>query len=521
MTRTPRHAAWAGFLALSLSVLPAGAAPPGAAEPAGSETTPRAGTESAAIGALAPRLESGVRALFDTGLAPGMQVAVVKDGAVVYAQAFGLADVETGRPVDLGTQFYIASTTKALTALAAQRLASEGRVDLDEPISTYLPRLRLQEPLSPTGITLRDLLTHTHGISNDGPVAFRCAFTGQYTRDLLLDLLRLHPASGKGRQFAYGNIGYNLAGLVLEAATKGDWRNLVDREVLRPAGMTRTTAWVSRASKNLAMPHHIGEGGFHRVPFVKDDATMSAAGGHLSTALDFARFLEAELDGGSIDGRQVFPRHDIEETQRLQATQDRSYADYHRYGWGLGWDLGTYGADTLFHRFGSFFDAYFSHVSFMPHRGLGVVVFTNDATTGGRLATMVANSIYDRLLEKPGAAETWDAASAEARERAAAARRQVAEDRARRAARPQETAHPLAAYAGSYESPAYGRMVWARKGDRLRVSMGALVSEAEVYDGAEDQWRVELAGGGEVVTFEFTGDRPSALTYHGVRFERR
>jgi CubicO group peptidase (beta-lactamase class C family) len=466
-------------------------------------------------------VEPVVRALFDAGLAPGMQVAVVKEGAIVYAQAFGVADLATNRPVGPDTRFYIASTTKALTAQAAASLAARGAIDLDAPIARYLPALRLKAPLSADSITLRALLTHTHGIDNDGPVTFLTAYTGDYETSRLPGLLEEHGPAEKGREFAYGNIGYNIAGMVLEAATGKTWKEIVEREVLEPAGMKHTTAYRSRAGSDLAMPHRVDVSGFRRLPLVKTDATMHAAGGHFATATDLARLLVAHLDGGRLDDREAFPEVVIRETHRRQAAQDRKFGAYHRHGWGLGWDLGTYDGDTLIHRFGTFYGAYFSHVSLMPDKGVGVVVLVNDGFTGGFLAEAVANAIYDTLLEKQGASEKWAQFAAKAPEQAAAIRQKVKEDRDRRAARPQETAHPLRAYVGEFENPLYGRMVWSMEKGRLRVRMGALESDTEVFDGSKDQIRVELTGGGDVVEFECPGSEAVALTYHGVRFARR
>jgi CubicO group peptidase (beta-lactamase class C family) len=475
----------------------------------------------AATGSQAPRLDPIVRALFDAGLAPGMQVAAVKDGQIVYEGAFGVADLATGRAVGPETRFYIASTTKALTAQAAVSLAAKHVVDLDASISKYLPSLRLKAPLSGDSISLRDLLTHTHGIANDGPLTFVTAYSGEYDPAQLLPLLAEHGPAEKGREFQYGNIGYVVAGMVLEGATGKSWKELVETEVLQPAGMTHTTAYRSRAGEDLAMLHRMDVEGFRRLPFVKTDATMHAAGGHFSTATDLARFLEAHLGGGRIDGQPVFPAAVIQETHRLQARQDETFGAYHRNGWGLGWDLGTYDGDTLIHRFGSFYGGTFSHLSFMPDRGLGVVVLVNDGRAGGRLAEAVANAIYDTLLEKPGAGEKWAQFAAKGPEQAAMIRGSVREDRERRAARPQETAHPLSAYAGDFVHPSWGRMSWSVEGERLHVRMGVLASDTEIYDGAKDKIRVELTGTGEVVTFECAGEKATALLYNGVRFQRR
>jgi CubicO group peptidase (beta-lactamase class C family) len=312
-----------------------------------------------------------------------------------------------------------------------------------------------------------------------------------------------------------------VAGLVLEAATGLGWKELVERELLKPAGMSHTTAYISRVpAADLAMPHWPDTSGFRRIYQAKRDSNMHAAGGHESTVLDLARWLEANLDRGRIDGRQVFPAAVIEETHRLQATQDRAFGPYKRYGWGLGWDLCTYEGDTLLTRFGSFYGAYRSHLSFMPQRGIGVVVLVNNGASGSTLADFVACYIYDRLLDRQGAEEKWKKIVSESPAQLAAMQKKIAEDRARRAARPQSLTHPLASYAGEFENPDYGRMRWQVVNGKLEVTMGALWSPVEVFDNTKEQLRVELIGSGEVVSFEFEGSRAIALTFHGTRFTR-
>ena len=144
---------------------------------------------------------------FALDMTPGLAVSVVKGNDLIYAKGFGYADIEAKRLVTPETMFYIASTTKSFTAFAATLLHQRGELDLDQPLSGYLPKLRLQAPLSADDITLRDLLTHTHGIENDGPVVFRTAYTGEHHHDQLVALLEKHPPAANGRAFDYGNLG--------------------------------------------------------------------------------------------------------------------------------------------------------------------------------------------------------------------------------------------------------------------------------------------------------------------------
>src|SRR6185503_15908443 len=116
------------------------------------------------------------RAVFPEETAPGIAVAVVKDDQVFYLGGFGYADLAARRKVTPQSVFYIASATKSFVGLMAALMHANKQIDLDAPLSRYLPTLQLAPGLSADQITLRQLLTHTHGISNNGPVVFRTAF---------------------------------------------------------------------------------------------------------------------------------------------------------------------------------------------------------------------------------------------------------------------------------------------------------------------------------------------------------
>jgi len=467
-------------------------------------------------------LDSFISRAFALDVTPGLAVAVVQGDRIIYARGFGYADIEAGRRVEPDkTLFYIASTSKSFTAFLAALLDHRGELDLDAPISRYLPELRLRSPLSADAITLRHLLTHTHGIASDGlhPIVVRTAYTGVYTDSLLIDLLGDYPPSPTGREYNYGNLGYNIAGLVIDALMDRGWKDLQRKDVFLPAGMRQTTARTSRIDRGqLAMPYAADPQGYHRIHFAKEDANMHAAGGHLTTAADLARWLEAHMNGGRIDGRQIFPAEVVAETHRQQATQDRDFAYFHRYGWGLGWDLGTYEGDTLIHRFGGF-PGFRSHISFMPRHGIGVVALVNGGI-GSRLTDLVAAYAYELLRGKPGIEGKYERMLAQFAERAADLRRRIAEGRAERAGRQEPLPHPLDAYAGTYENRELGRIEWRVVDGKLRAEMGVMRSDAEVYDAAANQLRVELRGGGEVVEFVFKDGKAVALRYMGRDFTR-
>lgn len=486
----------------------------GCSAPSYSSSTSSTSTPSSASTTAA--LDSTLAQLFALDLAPGMAVAVVRDTQLVYAKGFGWADVEARKPVTPQTIFYIASTTKSFTGLAAALLDEQGRIDLDAPLSRYLPTAKLQAPLDADSITLRSLLSHTHGISNDGPIVLRTAYTGEHTNDLLISVLAAHGPARNGRAYEYGNIGYNIAALAMDVALRESWRDVLQRLIFDPLGMSSTSAYVSRVpQERLAQPYRWEPTGFTRTTYGKADANMQAAGGLVSSATDMARWLEAHINGGVVDGRRISPSA-IAETHRRQATFSAERRGMSVRGYGFGWQIGTLGADTILSHGGGF-TGFSTSMSFMPQRRIGVVVMTNASGTGSALADLAAQAIYSRLIR--GASFSADSL-VRLRAEAASAREDVAADRARRAARPQTLPFPLEAYAGTYENELYGRVVFSVVNGKLEARAGQAWSRVEVFDGQNNALRIELTGSGSVARFKMENGRAVSFDWAGVTFRR-
>ena len=469
---------------------------------------------------LGSRLDTFIEGAFAEDLGPGVAVAVVADGEVVYLAGHGDADREANRAVTPDTVFYIASSTKSFTGLAAAILAIRGELDLDAPLADYLPGAKLHDDVDAAQVTLKTLLTHTHGVDNSGPITFRCAYSGQHTPELLADLLRYHGAQMGGPKFEYGNIGYNIASLALDAHLGIGWKHLLEREIFAPLGMSSTTGFVSSVEPDLlAQPYRVEPEGFRRLPYVKIDDNMHAAGGLVTTARDAARWLKVNLSGGELDGEQVLPAAALELAHRQYADQDASYGVFRRHGYGLGWNIGTYNDEVFIHHFGGF-SGFHSHIGFLPEHNIGVAVLVNTGAGGG-LATAIARLAYDLMLEKGEPAELAEQSTRRAKLMARSTRRAIAADRARRAARPQQLPRPLEDYTGVFESFALGRAEIRLVDGRLRATMGPLKSAVEVFDAKKNALRVELTGSGSVVYCHFDGPGPAArIETAGTTFER-
>lgn len=465
------------------------------------------------------------RVLARTEAVPGMAVAVADDRGAVYTAGFGVADVATGAPVDADTRFYIASATKSLTALAISAMAARGEVDLDAPLAVWSPASGVPTDIA-ARITLTDLLSHRSGVEN-GPISFRAAYSGDWSPALMWNLTaQTRPAEeGVYGAFDYTNSGYNLATVLLEHARGRDWRALVRDEVLDPLGMTATTPFIdaARADGRTVAAGHFGRlaGQADRSPLQKTDATMQSAGGLISTAHDMSLWLEAQITDGTVGGQRRLRAGLIASTHDPRVSQDTTFGDYQRTGYGLGWQIGRYGDDVLIHHFGNFSGSR-AHVSFMPERHLGVAVMVNEDAFAGELADLVANYAYDWFAALPDIDAVYDAKLDELATRRDRRRAGYASGLAARAQRPRTLSRPNAAYVGDYVSPAYGTLSVREDGDRLRLSIGVQSALAENATDPESL-RVELTPmTGQIVTFRLDADgRSAALIYDGEAFARQ
>ena len=467
------------------------------------------------------------RQVIDAGLAPGLGIAVVAGDQVVYSAGFGLTDIDSGHAVDDSTRFYIASSTKALTATAVVQLAAEGVLDLEAPVTKYLPGIRFGTGLDADEVSIHDLLTMTEGIGDESPVVFRTAYSGEFTTDQLIRLFANYPADEDGHAFDYSNVPYNILGLVLDAVDDdhlepGGWKKVVRNTVLNPLGMYETTAIRSSIENDrIAMPHFLnGHGRFERRRLAKDDTNLHAAGGHFSSARSLARFIAAHVSGGMLEGQNIFESDTVRSTQARHVTQDSAELDYQRDGWGYGWDHVNWGNHHMLQRFGGF-QGYFSHMSFLPEHRLGVVVLTNGSTRRPA-ADLVARYIYDRLLERGDLKTHYNAALEQAKNERDALAERIAADLSTRAQRLTTLPHPLIAYTGTFHNSEMGTMRWQTIAGGLEVNMGVAHSRAEIFDAERNLLRVTLTGSGTVVEFRFDEKGIAhSLHWSGFDFQRQ
>lgn len=458
------------------------------------------------------------------GLAPALGVAIVMDGRIVYAKSHGMADATAGIPADDRTLWYSASTSKSYTGFAIAVLADRGVLRIDAPITSLLPATRWHDAANVNELTLAHFLSHTHNL-NDNAVVQSAAFTGAIPEDRWPLLVRLATPTGTN-DLVYSNFGYNVAAMVIDRLRPDGWKRYLDSAVHQPAGLKETYTRLSGLdARRIARPHRLlADGRYATEPFMKTDRTMNAAGGHIATLSDYARWTTVQMDSGRIDGRQVFPASAVALSHRLIARQTRDqakrFAFFDREGWSAGWDIGTYEGERMVSRFGGYHTTR-SHLGFLPGRRIGVVAMSTGGL-GSSLTDVIAAYAYDLEAGRRDARTRVEERLADLRTRLTTARRGVATFDSTRAERQrQRLRRPLSEFAGRFSEPSFGELAFTLRDGRLEFTWGVVRGPVEIFDASRNQLRLEIAGTGSPVTFMFGAQGPAqSIQVQGITFTR-
>jgi CubicO group peptidase (beta-lactamase class C family) len=338
---------------------------------------------------------------------PGLALAIVKDGQVVVAKGYGVRELGEEAPVDEHTRFGIASNTKAFTASALGILVEDGGLEWDAPVVEYLPWFQMWDPWVTREITVRDLLVHRSGLGLGQGDLLGWPPSTLERREIVRRIRYLEPVTSFRSAYAYDNILYHAAAVVIEEVGGLSWEAFVRTRIIEPVGMTDTR--VSRASThaggNVATPHARIDGAVQAVaPF--DAVNTNASGGINSTAADMARWLRVQLDSGRVAGssrifqpgttRQLWtpvtPIPIAEVPPPLSATQPAFK------GYALGFRIQDYrGRKIVTHTGG--LPGYVSRLTMIPALNLGIVVLTNQES--GAAFEAITYTILDHYLEAP------------------------------------------------------------------------------------------------------------------------
>ncbi len=234
------------------------------------------------------KIDSFVREKMKSKNIPGLSLAVVREGKIVLAKGYGMANLELSTPANEKTCFLLYSITKSFTAMATMMLVEEGKISLEDPISKYLKDL----PAIWNRVTIRQLLNHTSGIKNWGELPFKPGDTTRdYTQAEIIKMVAAFPLDfPPGERWAYNETGYSLLGMLIEKVSGKTYEQFLRERIFAPLGM-RDTRLDNSAEiiPNRADGYTWHNNGFRNAE--RPNPTLSfSIGGLISTVLDLAKW---------------------------------------------------------------------------------------------------------------------------------------------------------------------------------------------------------------------------------------
>jgi D-alanyl-D-alanine carboxypeptidase len=332
---------------------------------------------------------------------PAVSIGIVYDQDLVWAKGYGYADLVKKVPATPSTAYRIASISKTFTAHAILQLRDAGKLQLDDPITKWIPELKLAkvEPESPV-ITIRQILSHTGGIPRevDGTYWNDMNFP---SREAMMPVLnRMGVVGPPETEFKYSNVALGLAGYIVEAASGEPYPEYVARHILAPLGMTGTRVIPTRDMATLAVGYGRRVAGKPRrlEPFFQGNY-MLAASNFASTVEDLAKYASLQFRRGPAGGAQILKGSTLAEMQRIHWLQP----DW-QSGRGLGWGIGRRDGLTRVGHGGSV-PGHRTQLTFAPSEKFAVIALTNAEDGDPHIYVNHAYTIVAPAIAKAVAAE--------------------------------------------------------------------------------------------------------------------
>jgi serine beta-lactamase-like protein LACTB len=338
----------------------------------------------AAVAALEEFVQQEMK---DKGL-PALSVALVDDQAVVWAKGFGVADPHTHRPATAATVYRVGSVSKLFTDIAVMRLVEQGQLDLDAPVTKYLPDFRPRNPFG-KDITLRQLMAHRSGLVREPPAGHYFDPTPPSLADTVRGLNRTELVYAPETRIKYSNAAITAVGYVLEHTQKEPFAKYLQRTLLEPLGMRRssfepTPELTKDLAKGLMWTYH---GRTFEAPTF--ELGLAPAGSMYTTVTDLARFVSVLFaDGRGLRGWILQPETLAEMYRPQFAKKDE------KTGFGLGFLVTEFAGRKRIGHGGAIY-GFATDLSALPGDKLGVVV-----VIAKDCANAVATHIADVALEQ-------------------------------------------------------------------------------------------------------------------------
>jgi CubicO group peptidase (beta-lactamase class C family) len=364
-------------------------------------------TETTAQTLSSKQVDSLVELTLKTFNVPGIAVGIIKDGKLIHAKGYGVANLETGRKVDEYTLFGIASNSKSYTAAALGILVDEGKIKWDDKVTDYIPEFKMYNPYVTDEFTIRDLLTHRSGLGLGAGDLMMFPDQSDFTKkDIIHNLRYLKQVSSFRTKYDYDNNLYIVAGEVVARASGMSWEDFIEIRMMQPLGFKNSAASVSRLkdASNSIRPHAPVNGKIE-VLDIDWSETANAAGGIWSNIIDESKWVIMQMNNGKYgEGlkQSLFSENVHEEMWSAQTNIGAKAVEpynTHFAAYGLGWFLSDVkGYKQVTHTGG--LAGIVTQVVMIPEINLGIIVLTNQQS--GAAFSAISNTIKDGYLGVKG-----------------------------------------------------------------------------------------------------------------------
>lgn len=441
-------------------------------------------------------LKRFVQASMATLKIPGVGLAVIDRGRIVYEGGIGVKDIATGAPVGKDTLFMIASNTKGMSTLLLATLVDQGRLDWNRPVIDYLPTFRLGDAATTRKVLVRHLVCACTGLPRKDMQWLFNTRPDTGPADTFVQLAATQPTSGFGEVYQYNNLmasaaGYLAAHIVYPDLDLGAaYDRAMQERIFDPLGMHHTTLSNARAmAGDWAKPYDTDIDDRLAPLDVRYNDTVvpyRPAGGAWSSAHDMALYVRDELDTGMLpDGKRLVS------AENLLARRVHNVPTGEKIWYGMGLEDDASSGVSVIQHGGSMF-GYKSNWFAIPSAQVGVVVLTN-AESGYGLAEQVKRRLLELLYDgKPEAAENVASTARRANEALAKLRGELDLPMTPAQAKP---------VLGSYANPDLGPLTVAYEGGKLMARATSIWSEAATKrnkDGTTSLVTISPGAGGMV-----------------------
>lgn len=330
-------------------------------------------------------IDKMVETAMKKGDIPGLAILIIKDNKIFLNKGYGYANIEKKAKVNPHTQFEIASNTKAFTGYAILQLAQEGKINLNDKVSTFIPGFKMKYEDKERDITIEQLLAQTSGIPGD--ITEENRYSIQY--DSIENIVNF--AKGKrlnhvpGETFEYSNMNYDILGLIIQNVTHQSYTSYIQKHVLAPLKMKHTTFKVNNTKSNNEALGYIWEDNENKVAQPEFNIGDTPAAYMMSSTSDLAKWVQLQIHPTSKSQAKL-----IRQSHQVLSNSLNSEPNADSYG--SGWFINT-DDHLVFHT--GVLDNFSSQILLNIRKSYGIVVLAN---TNSNQVTRLAEHLNTQIM---------------------------------------------------------------------------------------------------------------------------